>query len=471
MVGWRFIVSLSFVASLVGCSSAEEGREQGRSDVLVIRGATLIDGTGREPQDDSVVVAREDRIEAVTDLDGSYPADARVIEASGKYLLPGLIDAHAHIAHPNGVGLSDEQKRIATENNPKAFLYNGVTTVINLSSDPEWILEHRRLAREGKIVSPRIFTGGHHFTAPGGWGARHGGAVSSRKEIENRLNEFAARDFDLVKVIYEDGLGPSEVFPRLDRELMAVVAEKCKEHGIPLMIHAMDREEYRDAVEVDPRAIVHILEDRLPTGDSLPEEIASKGIFVTPTLVLFESFFDFQDHPERWEDPALRASVPDFVLESVRDETNLQKAIAGMNNILKMDALEWAREKLPIMKENTKMFFDAGIPLTVGTDSGGAVIHAFQGYNTPREIELLVDSGLTPMEAIVAGTRNGAMMMGAERDLGTVEAGKLADMILLNRNPLEDVAYLRDIELVIQGGRVFTRDELAFDADVYATEN
>ena len=429
---------------------------------LVIKGATLIDGTGSAPREDSIVVIRGNKIESVGGGETAVPANAEIVDASGKFLVPGLIEAHGHLMSTNGFGLSDEQKKVALANNPRAFLYNGVTTLVNLSSpDFDWIVNHRAQERAGTIVSPRIFAGAEHFTAPGGWGGRHGGGVTESEEVEERLKNYFAADIDLVKVIYENGLGASNVFPRMDQELMALVAERCREAGVPLMIHAMDIKEYRDAVAVTPRAIVHILEDALPADDPLPADIAAGNIFVTPTLVLFESFYRYLDEPELWESPALKASVPDFVAASLQSPENIEKATARMDGILKMNSVQWARDTLATMRENTKRFFDAGVKLTVGTDAGGAVTHSLQGYNLPREFEILVQSGLSPMDAIVAGTRNGAMMVGAEDQLGTIEAGKLADIVVLNRNPLDDIRNLRDIEVVILNGRMLERSELA----------
>ena len=162
--------------------------------------------------------------------------------------------------------------------------------------------------------------------------------MTKPEEVEERLNDYFARDIDLVKVIYENGLGVSNAFPRIDPELLTLVAERCREGGVPLMIHAMDLEEYREAVVAKPRAIVHMLEEALPENDPLPRDIASADIFVTPTLVLFEAFYRFIDEPELWEDSIVQASVPDFVAETLRSEATLERAVAGMDGFLKTDS-------------------------------------------------------------------------------------------------------------------------------------
>ncbi len=129
------LVSIAGAAALISACAAPQVEQEGGEPVLVIKGATLVDGTGADPQADSVVVIRGNRIEAVgTAAETSVPSNAEIVDASGKYLIPGLIEAHGHLMSTNGFGLSDEQKKVALANNPRAFLYNGVTTLVNLSS-------------------------------------------------------------------------------------------------------------------------------------------------------------------------------------------------------------------------------------------------------------------------------------------------------------------------------------------------
>lgn len=127
-----------------------------------------------------------------------------------------------------------------------------------------------------------------------------------------------------------------------------------------------------------------------------------------------------------------------------------------------MDVYPWARTAVPIFCANTRRMRAAGIKLATGTDAGGPVGYNFQGYNTPREVELLVECGLTPMDALVAATRTGAELIGIAQRLGTLEAGKLADLLILSADPLADIRNIRRIDTVIQGGVVYPRDKFAY---------
>lgn len=440
-------------------------------DSLVIVGATVIPGTGAEPMEDTAVYIRNGIIERIETLpDGNYPQGPGVLEAHGKFLVPGLVESHAHIDHVNGIGLTAEQKEIARAYNPLAFLYNGVTTVISMSShDLGWVQDQQRRARQGAIL-PRIFTGGEHFTFPGGWGGRHGGGVTSEAEVAARMEKLIASGVDLVKIIYENGLGEDPVFDRLPTGLMAEVVRLARQNDLPVFIHATDGAEYAQAIATAPDAIVHGLLTPLAPDRAMVEQLRENNIQVVPTIVLFEAFIRFLDSPELLEDRHLKASVPDFVRASVSDPDRLSQALAQMNRILKMDAAAWARTTLDQLKENTRTFAAAGIPLAVGSDSGGAVAHAFQGYNTPREMEILADCCLSPMATLVAASRNGARMIGRDGEFGTIAPGKAADILILNSNPLTHMGNIRDFDNMIVRGKPVARASLTFDAFLNARQ-
>ncbi len=452
------------VVMLIGWLVLSGHAPQAQEPVLVIRGATLIDGTGAPPLPDSSVIVRGNTIEAVASVGPSPPpANATVIEARGKYLLPGIIDSHSHIDKPNGVGLTEEQKALVQQHNLKAYLYSGITTAVTLAaSDRDWMLEQRRLARDHEIISPRLLTGLVRFTAPNGWAGRSGQPVASKADVDQIFQDSIDKRADHVFAIYDDGVGTAKIYPRLDPLLLQRVADLSREHKLPLYIHAVDIDEYRASVAVGPRAIVLALEDPIAEDDPLLQEMVSKNVFLVPSMVNFESFYRVTDNPALFDEPVLNQTFPDFVIASVRDPENIESAVARLEGVLQTNALEWARRAVPIMKANTKKFFDAGVVIAVGADSGGAVVHNFQGYNLIREFELLVECGLTPMDAIVAGTKNGAMMIGMDDRLGTIEPGKLADMILLNEDPLENISNLRTVDRVILNGKVMKRDELRY---------
>jgi imidazolonepropionase-like amidohydrolase len=429
----------------------------------VIQGATLIDGTGNEIVPRATVVI-ENGVIVRTGIQGEVGFDRRfrVLEAAGKFLIPGLVEAHGHIDHPNGLELTPQQKAIARLYAPAAFLYNGVTTVVNLSSgEAEWILALRKESRIPETLVPRIFAG-EHITAADGWGSRHGGAAATIADAVERVDQLAASGYDLTKIIYEDGLADDlTAFPRMAPEMLAAVSARSKTRDLPVFIHAIDDEEYRGAIDVRPRAIVHGLSSSTERLDDIASDLKKNGIYVVPTLVLFEAFTRFIDDPSQMDDPHLKASVPPFVLRSVMDREMLSRAYHRMDSVIKTDTAAWAREVYDTLVSNTRQFANAGVPLATGSDAGGAVVHGFQGYSTPRELILLVQCCLSPMDGIMASSV-AAEMIGQSNVFGTLEPGKSADLLILNGNPLESITNVRNFDQLVVRGTLVERASLAY---------
>jgi imidazolonepropionase-like amidohydrolase len=427
---------------------------------VIIKNVTLIDGTGRPAQPGTDLVLADGRIARIG-RGLEPPAGARLLDGSGRFAVPGLIDCHVHLDTPMVFQVTDTERARILDHNALAFLYNGVTTVLNLSSDPEWIARKRDDQAEGRILAPRIYQTGRSFTPDGGWGSRHGGALKTAEDARTRARA-AARGVDGFKIIIEDGLGRSGTYSEMSDEMLNAIAEEARAARLPMYVHAINLHEYRRALAIRPRAIVHGLEDPLPEGDSLLAELAGAGVYVAPTLSLFEAFTSFDEHPERFDDPVLRASVPDFLLRNLRRPDYRAAEKKRFTEVARMDAYAWARRAVPVFKANTAKMRAAGVKLAVGTDAGGPVGYNFQGYNTAREVELLVEAGLSPMEALVAATRTGAEVIGVASEVGTIEAGKRADLLLLTADPLADIRNLRRIEMVVQAGHVYARERFAY---------
>jgi imidazolonepropionase-like amidohydrolase len=274
--------------------------------------------------------------------------------------------------------------------------------------------------------------------------------------------DYAAQGTDGLKVIIEDGLGASGTYKTMPREILEAIAAVAREKDLPVFVHAINIDEYKMALTIEPRAIIHGLEDPIPDGDPLLEQLADNHIAVVPTISLFESFVRFDEGSKgtAWANPLLEASVPHFLLARMRQPEFRQIERQKFLEVARMDAYAWAKEKIPIIKENVKKMHRAGVQLAVGTDAGGPVGYNFQGYNTPWELELLVECGLSPMEALVSATRHGAEVIGVQDQLGTLEPAKRADLLLLEANPLEDIRNIRTITMVIQDGKPYPRAEL-----------
>ena len=424
---------------------------------IVIRNVNLIDGTGMDTQYAVNIGIRDGRI-AEIGRTLQWSNQAQIIDGEGRFAIPGLIDAHVHLDTAVFAQLSETERAEVIHHNPRAFLYNGVTTVLNVSSDEEWIWKLRKAQRAGEVIAPRIYAMGSMFSPKGGWGYAAGLPDSHSAGL--KAKHYVSKKTDGFKIILEDGLGRSGKFTEMPDDMLNTIVAIGRQHNIPLYIHAINIEEYKRAIAAQPRAIVHGLEDPIAAHSDLLVKLKQHNIYVVPTLSLFKSFVSYDGS---LDSIILRNSVPGFMLEYAKDREYMERERTILNEYTGIDSYEWVKEKLPLFMKNTTLMRQAGVKLAAGTDAGGTVGYNFQGYNTPWELKLFVECGLTPMEALVAGTRNGAEVIGVDNILGTIEPGKFADVLILGSSPLDDIGNIRDIDLVIQNGRIYERDYFAYN--------
>ena len=402
--------------------------------MFVLSNGTLIDGTGRKPIQKAIVVIKGNRVEHV----GSriqYPKDANVIDLQNLTLMPGLIDCHLHLG---GLTVDKPGKAIGKvsfidmasffwdylrnyAHRRRLAIENGVTTIRSGGDLYPHIIRLRDKIASGRLSGPRIFAPGPTITAPGGHPA---GTIykGNRYIIENAIRQIAdvnnAREevrrlaeggVDCIKAIYSD-IDPMNIthkVPKLSLNVLEAIADEAHQHNLRLMVHTGSPKEAMDSVKAGADSIEHGL---LPGGDStefddeLVRIMLDRGTYFVPTIAI------------AW---AYKETYPDVF-------SNLKKAV--------------------------KKLHDAGVNSAAGTDSGtpGVVI----GKGLHKELELMVEAGISPMEAIMAGTRNAADNLDRGSEMGTIEKGKLADMIVVLGNPLEEIEKTRNIKMVIKDGMI-----------------
>ena len=438
-------------------------------EVIVIRGGTLIDGTGGPPMPNAVVVIRGNRIETVSrNGQASYPAGARVLEADGKFIVPGLMDAHCHYQ----------------DWMPELMLNYGVTSVFEIGGGGAWGLAQRQAVARGKIPGPRIFVAvgsiaGARIAAVSST-AGAGGALSNRQVIGT-----AAQASEVARRFIDAGADMVKVHRGPPLEVYRAAIDEAHRAGLPVVVQPLGPTVYaREAV----LAGADILEHAAGVGYSIVKDPAKWEGFGTTIEVHSIDPTPFADMDDAKAQELIRLMVdrnvylePDFIavgrgFQAGRRKFELQdyrllqdpglayvpesrrlKILGTYREFDELDPAEWElRHKGYLnMLRFIKMFVDAGGKVMSGTDTGG---WAIPGIGLHHELEILVEeAGLTPMQAIVAATRNPAEGFRVLDQVGTIEAGKLADLVVVNADPLQSIGNLQQIEWVIKDGNLIDR--------------
>ena len=419
-------VGLAAALALVACT-ADQPAVDG-AGTITIAGATLIDGAGAEPIQDAVVIIRGDRIErAGSRADVPIPEGGEVIDATGQYLLPGLVDLHNHYRD----GLEEWAWRLQ--------LHSGVLTARSLGSDqggtPGMIAE----ARAGNVPAPRIFTAGLGFTHPEGFPPSARGPATE-EEAREMVRELAAQEVDLIKMWVDTFL---DTRPKIEPDIRSAIADEAAQHGIPVSAHVFFEDDVRQLVDAGVRSFVHGVRDQ-EVDDEFVRMAQEQELSFAPALGQAKTTWTVAEHPELLDDPELVAGLQPPLLERLRDPEHRAGMLASENTAKRRVAFDYVTKFVRRMN-------DAGVTITVGSDSGAGNIA--YGWGTHHELEALVeDGGLTPLQALAAAGAAAAGVLSVDPDFGTIAEGKAADLILLSADPLADIRNARQIERVMQAG-------------------
>jgi imidazolonepropionase-like amidohydrolase len=409
---------------------------------VVVRNATLIDGTGAPPRVADVLISNG-RIAAVG---SNLPAPtATVIDATGKTLLPGLFDLHTHMQSATVGGSGQDWGK-----NLKAYLLSGVTSVADFGTYGETFATVRRLTASGAWPAPRLHLASR-ITSPGGHGLEIGrGEIFTQEVLTAREGRAAVRRAlvykpDVIKV-FSDGwrYGTSADLTSMEPGTLRAIVEEAHKSGLPVLTHTVTVDKGKVAAQAGVDAIMHGMQD-VPFDDDLIAQMKAGKTAYGPTSAVYEP----------------RVPALDFLLEKLLDPASLE-AFKGRPAFVQPAAQRI--RKYGVLKRNTAALFAAGIPIVTGTDAGISGTH--HGWATLREIALLADSGLPPVEAIKAATLNAARVLRVDKERGSIETGKLADLVLIDGAPHQKIEDIQKIHRVWLGG---VEQDLAALAKAIAT--
>lgn len=414
---------------------------------LVIEGCSVFDTHEGRMLPDRTIVIRGHSIASVTTSDErvDIPADAVRIDGRGKFAIPGLIDAHVHVVH-----VLDFAHMTGDEVLPM-YLAAGVTSIRSTGDEIVAATLVARLAEAHPGTSPRVFTRSPLLDADPPIHLDVGRAIVDPKQVPALFDELAPWGITTVKIYA--GTGPAVG--------KAIIVEAHR-RGLFVTAH-LGNYSAQDAVADDIDGLEHIwsvfnyvippevagqpgrrgrLDLNNPLCESLVAELAKNKVYVDPTLAVFRNMILLPDVPEVRDHPD-NARVP----RRLREFWPIYLARSGCPQ---GGPLDGRRREFAKFQELTGKLHRAGVPLLVGTDAPEPNVPP--GFSLHQELELLVESGLSPADALQAATRNNAAALGMSDHLGSISPGKWADLVLLTKNPLDDIRHTRSIECVVRGG-------------------
>lgn len=433
----RWMVLFAF-ALIAAPSSAE---------VVVFRGARLIDGTGRPPQQDAVLVVDGQRIQLAGAVGKvKVPRGARIVEVKGRTIIPGLINAHGHAGLvAGGQNRADAYTRENVQAQLLRYEQYGVTSVLTLGLNRDLVFELRDAQRREGLPGASLFTAGRGIGVPDAAPPVPVAPdqVYRPKTVEEAVADVkatAAHHPDYLKLWVDDIYGK---FPKMEPAVFKAAIDEAHRNGIRVASHVFYLADAKALIDDGVDALAHSIRDQAVDA-ALIGQMKKRGTFYVATLTVDESSLAFADDPSLLDDPFLAGALAPEVIERFRTAEYREKVKADPN-------LPRIRVALANGMRNVKALQEAGVRIAFGTDSGANPVR-IPGWAEHRELELLVRAGLSPMAALVAATRGSAQMLGLP-DRGTLEKGKRADFLILAENPLDDIRNTRKLVSIWHDGR------------------
>ncbi len=442
----------------------------------------LVGGTVVNPHDgkiipNAVLVMDGNRIESIGPRRDKEAADkARTVDCAGKFILPGYIDTHVHFfqsgdlfTRPDVVDLNgvrpykDEVAWIKShlDDTFARYLRCGITSVIDVGG-PLWNFEVRKRA-QATAKAPRVAVAGPLISSVARPQLEVEGdppivKISTPEEGVALVQKLAKSKPDYIKIWYV--VSPDSPVEKFRPIVHAVVGES---HRLKLRVavHATELEAARVSVDEGADLLVHSVTDQ-PVDDAFVKLMQLRGTMLTPTLVVFERYgrtfagkLELTKEEKAWGNPEVIATLDVTKLPPDQVPERIAKAMADPEPVL-----DRIRQTYEIALKNLKTLQGAGIPIATGTDAGN--IGTIHGAALFREFQLMSEAGLSPMQILKCTTSNGARAFGGETGakIGSIEPGKFADLVILNANPLDDIANASRIDSVVKSGTIYPADSL-----------
>jgi imidazolonepropionase-like amidohydrolase len=435
-----------FAVSLTPASAAAPA-EAWTAPVIAVVGGRIIDGYGQAPIENGTVLIEGEKIVAVgSNAEVAVPAGAKVIDASGRTVLPGMIELHAHLL---AVGHGDYRRYFQwleqhkdkysyermMEISARQLLLSGITTAVDLGGPLKPSLAVRDKIARGEITGPRLMVAGP-------WLVPQGALFPETSLMVGNSTEAAIK---AVQGNVDAGVDIIKIQGRLNAAQYKAAADTAHKGGILITAHVNGPDEIMDAVNGGIDILQHVGAGQRPTySDDLVKAVINHNVAVVPTAAGAGSMMETVKFPERLQDPVLKALTPPDIWAEMQDSFKDYRRLGYFRNAQKAEMLR---------ADSLKQWLTSGATVGIGTDNG--VPLTFHTDALWQIGKIYADLGMTPMWVITAMTRVNASIIGKGNEIGTLEPGKYADLVIVRGDPLDDLENLANVETVIKNGAVY----------------
>ncbi len=419
------------VAALLSCLLAFSSAQVASAQVTAFVGGRLIDGTGRVIENGTLIIDGG-RILAAGPAATAVPAGATRVDVKGKTLLPGLVNAHGHVAATTG--LRSDPASYTRDNltrQLRTYAQYGVTTVFSLGDDQALAFELRNEQATGPLDRARIFVAGEVITG------------TTAEEARAMASKVADMTPDLLKIRVDDNLGSTRKMPEA---AWRAVIDEAHQRNLKVAVHIYSLADAKATLEGGADFIAHSVRD-VPVDEGFIAMLKSREVCYSPTFTREISTFIYDATPTWVDDPFFVKGVTPDIIAQLKDSKRQEQIRNGAG----WKAGQQYQAGLAVAKRNLKTLVDRGVRIAFGTDTGPPA--RFQGFFEHLELELMVEAGLTPMQALVSATGDAARCHQRAGQFGTLAPGAAADLLVLGANPLDNIRNTRSIEQVWINGR------------------